>query len=297
MRRLALSLASALSLLSALAHGQLILQPYGKIKDKDLDEPSGLVKSRQYPNVYWTHNDSGDSARIFAIKRNGKNQKSNQAKIADASYEGIPIQNAKNIDWEDIATDNSGNLIVADSGNNDNNRRNLSLYIIPEPNPQTTEIADASRRIDFHYPDQTRFPDPKQKDFDCESIFHANGKIYLVSKNRSTPETKLYRLDQTAPGASQPLSLVGSFPLNGQATAADATPDGTRLAILTYSSVWVFEKTAESDNYFEGNAFFRPLIAKQCEAICWDDEQTLLIANEQSDLYEIKLAEIPPFRP
>lgn len=37
----------------------------------DLQEVSGITQSRRFDNVYWVHNDSGDSARIFAIDGSG----------------------------------------------------------------------------------------------------------------------------------------------------------------------------------------------------------------------------------
>ncbi|MBD5782136.1 hypothetical protein IEN85_21740 [Pelagicoccus sp. NFK12] len=277
-------------------HAQLALQPYAKIEPPAINESSGLVKSRQFENVYWTHNDSGDSARIFAITRDGKPIQTEWAKQNSQPYEGIPIADAVNIDWEDISTDSHGNLIIAACGNNDNGRRDLALYIVPEPDPRTAWKTRTRQRIDFHYPDQKEFPHPDRRDFDCESLFSANGTHYLVSKNRSTPETKLYRLDSRAPFKSNPLTLVSSFNLRGQATAADASPDGTKLAVLTYTSLWVFEKPTESDDYFSGKASYKTFFAKQCEAVCWDDAETLIITNEQRDLFEVKLSELVPDR-
>ena len=34
-----------------------------------IDESSGIIRGHRYPDksVFWTHNDSGDSARIFAV--------------------------------------------------------------------------------------------------------------------------------------------------------------------------------------------------------------------------------------
>jgi len=29
------------------------------------------------------------------------------------------------------------------------------------------------------------------------------------------------------------------------------------------------------------------------EAVCWDDDETILVSNEQREIYEIKLADIP----
>ncbi|MDQ8183215.1 hypothetical protein [Pelagicoccus sp. SDUM812005] len=286
--------AASFILFAASAQAQLALRPYAQIEPKAIDEPSGLVKSRQFANVYWTHNDSVDSARIFAITRDGAAVQTAQANPNAPSYPGIPIAAAVNIDWEDISTDDQGNLIIAACGNNDNNRRDLSLYIVPEPDPTQTEKARASRRIAFHYPDQKKFPSKGLKDFDCEALFFANEKHYLVSKNRSSPETKLYRLDSQSTAQSNPLTLLSTFNLRGQATAADASPDGQKLAVLTYSGCWVFEKPSDSDNYFAGQAFYKTFYAKQCESICWDDEETLIISNEQKDLYQVTLSELVP---
>lgn len=280
--------------IAATVSAQIKLTPYAEIKDKDIDESSGIVKSRQFENVYWTHNDSGDEARIFAITRDGKSIQTAWAKENDQPYEGIPIADAVNIDWEDIATDDMGNLIIAACGNNDNARRDLALYIIPEPDPTQIWKTRSRQRIDFHYPDQKAFPNPEQKDFDCEAIFHANGKVYLVSKNRSSPETKLYRLDAKKAFASNPLTLVSKYNLRGQATGADASPDGKKLAVLTYTGCWVFEVPEGSDDYFAGKASFRAFYAKQCEAICWNDDETLIITNEQKDMFEVKLSELTP---
>ncbi len=286
-------LLSALFILP-LASAQIALVPYSQIKDKDIDESSGIVKSRQFENVYWTHNDSGDDARIFAITRKGKSIQTTWAKQNDQPYEGIPIPDAVNIDWEDIATDDQGNLIIGAFGNNDNARRDLALYIVPEPDPTQIWKTRVRQRIDFHYPDQKEFPNPDLKDFDCEALFFANGKPYLVSKNRSSAETKLYRLDSNDAFTSNPLTLLSKYDLLGQATGADVSPDGKKLAILTYTSCWVFEAPENSDNYFAGKATYKTFYAKQCEAICWDDADTLIITNEQQDMFEVKTSELVP---
>lgn len=294
MNLLKLAPTGLLAILTSSACAQLALTPYAQIKAKAIDESSGIVKSRQFENVYWTHNDSGDSARIFAITRNGESIRNGWAKQNDEPYEGIPIGDALNIDWEDISTDDQGNLIIAACGNNDNARRDLALYVVPEPDPTKIWKIRARQRINFHYPDQKEFPHPDKMDFDCEALFYASGKHYLVSKNRSSPETKLYRLDAHEPYISSPLTLISAFNLRGQATAADASPDGKMLAVLTYTSCWIFVKPVGSDNYFAGKAYYKTFYAKQCEAICWDDEQTLIISNEQKNLFEVKLSELVP---
>jgi hypothetical protein len=44
------------------------------------------------------------------------------------------LQNVLNIDIEDVAQDEHQNFYLADIGNNSNNRRNLRIYKISNPN-------------------------------------------------------------------------------------------------------------------------------------------------------------------
>ncbi|MBC2604508.1 hypothetical protein [Pelagicoccus albus] len=289
---LLLSLAAA-----SLAAVNFALVPIAEIKPKSISESSGIAKSRQFENVYWTHNDSGDSNRIFAITLDGDPIQTEWAEEKGIKYEGIEVGEATNIDWEDISTDDQGNLLIAACGNNDNARRDLAIYILPEPDPRYAFKARASKRVDFHFPDQKKFPDPDNKNFDCESLFFAHGKPYFVSKNRSEAPAKLYRLDQMDTSKSNPATLISDFPLGGQATGADATPDGKKLAIITYTGLWVFIAPEGSDDYFAGESHYRPFFAKQCEAVCWKDDETLIVTNEQRDIFELSLSDIPAFTP
>ena len=43
----------------------------GFVSNLSIREASGVAASRRYGNVLWTHNDYGDSNRIFAIATNG----------------------------------------------------------------------------------------------------------------------------------------------------------------------------------------------------------------------------------
>lgn len=259
------------------------LDPYAKLSFYSIKESSGLAKSRLYKDVYWTHNDSGDSARIFAVTRKGNIIKPDRV----SEYNGITVQNAINIDWEDIAADSNGNLIVGDFGNNLNTRRDLSIYIIKEPDPSQDLFTKVSLKVSFYYPDQKIFP-PKKMNYDAEALFWAKDKIYLLTKHRSNPYTKLYRFDSMDPLKQNPLTYIGSFDSDGQVTGAVASKDGNRLAVLTYRAVWLFEIDNSTDNYFHGKIFWLPIIAGQCEGIAIDGNK-LLISNEQRALFEVPI--------
>ena len=77
------------------------LQPYTTIDHPQIYEASGLVKSRMWPNIIWTHNNSGDEPRIFPIRKDGSIIKPTWME----DYIGIQIPDAVNVDWESITTD------------------------------------------------------------------------------------------------------------------------------------------------------------------------------------------------
>ncbi|MBN1968568.1 MAG: hypothetical protein JXR48_06065 [Candidatus Delongbacteria bacterium] len=261
------------------------LEAYSKISDKKIDESSGLAKSRQFDNVYWTLNDSGDKARIFAIDINGKLI----APQWDDDYKGLMISDAVNIDWEDITADNNGFLYIAACGNNGNARKDLSIYMLKEPNPLGVNATRYFKKIDFFYPEQDGFP-PVKRNFDCEAIFHNGKNLYLLTKHRSDFNTVLYRFDSMESNGQTPVTKISEFPIGGNVTAADCSIDGKRLAVLTYQNVWVFE--SEDGNYFNGKKYFLPISADQCEAITFENNNELIITNEQTEMFKIKISEM-----
>ncbi len=75
-------------------------------------ENSGIVRSRQFPDLYWLHNDSGDEPRVYPIHGDGTDYQS--ARSSDRM--GVLLGAAINVDWEDITVNESGQLIVCDLG-------------------------------------------------------------------------------------------------------------------------------------------------------------------------------------
>jgi len=255
-------------------------------------EVSGIVASRQWPGVFWVHNDSGDEPRIYPVDRQGRMRKS--ARAADAP--GVLIGSVINSDWEDIAVDASGHVIVADVGNNSNGRRDLALHYIFEPEP-TAGFTAMLMSFFVRYPEQKTWPAPKSDfNYDCEGIFTKGDTVYFVTKRSSDTLTRLYRLDQPRTGAVNVLTPVSDFDVRGRATGADATPDGRRLAILTYDAVWLFEAaTPGSDDWFSGPVWWLPFTGvKGAEGIGFDGPDTLLIAAEEGagKLYEVPVAKL-----
>ena len=221
-------------LLSCRPGDSIIWAACARITAPEIDECSGLERSRRYPGVFWVHNDSGDEARIFAID-------SHANFICEVQVEG-----ARNVDWEDIASDESGQLYIGDCGNNRNRRQDLLVYVIDEPDPATAVKGrlrvPVKRRLPFRYADQRQFPDSTQLNFDCEAIYWRDGGVYLLTKHRSDLRTALYRLDPNDT-RQQVLARLGDAEVQSPVTAADLSADGSLLAVLSYQYILLFDRT------------------------------------------------------
>ena len=114
-----------------------------------------------------------------------------------------------------------------------------------------------------------------------------------MSKNRSDTLGKLYRLDSENPYETNTFTYLDAFDFGRKTIAADATIDGRRLAVTTYDALWVFEVDGTTDIYFRGKIFSRPFEAPQVEAVCFEDEDILLLADEQlAEIYRIELSDM-----
>ena len=229
--------------------------------------------------------------RIFPVHRDGRIYPAERYGAAH----GVHIPDAVNVDWEDITTDDEGHLIIGDFGNSDkNDRRDLCLYYIFEPHPSVGQTS-VVRKVFFAYPDQTEWPSPV-RNFDAEALFFAHGHVYILTKHRSDTGTTLYRLDSTEPHRINRLTKLASFDTRGQVTGADASPDGRRLAVLTYTGVWVFD-AKEKEQWFDGTVRWLPTEDDEAEGIALDGDTLIISADEgDGDLYELPIARLAVVR-
>lgn len=65
------ALAGCFAIATWTARGQAVDFESRRLQSDAISESSGLVASRTHDGVFWTHNDSGDAPRIFAIDRSG----------------------------------------------------------------------------------------------------------------------------------------------------------------------------------------------------------------------------------
>lgn len=241
-----------------------------------IDECSGIVRSRQHPGILWVHNDSGDEPRFFAVDLQGR------------LLREVQVQGARNVDWEDIAVDDAGQIYLGDFGNNRNQRRDLVVYVVDEPDPAAGAPGEplripVKRRLPFRFPEQVAFPDPSRMNFDCEAMYWKSGALHLLTKHRSDIRTVLYRLDPQAEG-EQAAQKLGEFEIGSPVTAADLSPDGRLLAVLSYQYIHLFECTPERADDLAGVAHPVVIEGRQCEAVCFDGRR-ILFTNEQREIH------------
>ena len=264
--------------------------PTGVAVDRSIREPSGLTASPHHPGVFWIHGDSGTGNWLFAIDRNG-------SKLAR-----LRVKGAENVDWEDITHDDRGNLWIGDIGNNESDRRDLVVHRVPEPDPHADiDEVRVDLSVPFSYPEQTEFGE-KHGNFDSESLLWWDGQLWLLTKHRGDDLTHLYRFP-SLDGEPVELERTATFDLgpsldasqtkkwSGQATGAEAAPDGKHWALLSYDGAFVFELPPSG----AGAQMFAKQVTRinfdqeqtaQVEAIGWDGAE-LLIINEERHVFRL----------
>lgn len=219
------------------------VQRTGTVESQTLDEISGLAISRKQPGVLFALNDSGKPAQLYALSETGANL-------------GHWTVNALNRDWEDMASLRMGGkdyLVIGDTGDNQREHEESSLYLVEEPSLDTpaTTILNPTATLRFRYEDGPR---------NVEAFAINGNTLYLISKEPIGPDgprsSRLYELqipehiDATVLTARH----IGNLPLGqtsiesrlaaaiagvdlNHATALDFDSAGNTAYVLTYRHV------------------------------------------------------------
>jgi hypothetical protein len=186
---------------------------------KEIPEASGVATSHRNSGIVWALNDSGDPV-INAIDANGK--VTGRVRITGATLE----------DWEAIAVGAcpGGTCVyVGDIGDNDRNRKQITIYRLPEPEAAGESSAPADV-LHATYPDGPH---------DAESLFIADGALHIVTKGVNEG-VALYRFPrELRAGATVQLQRVakprdaGKSPNSDRVTDATASPKGEWIVLRT----------------------------------------------------------------
>jgi hypothetical protein len=197
----------------------------GQIRADEATELSGLVLSRSQDQVLWTHNDSGDSARVFAVAPDGR-------LLAD-----VAVTAAENVDWEDIAIGPGDALYVADIGDNKSQRPDIVVYRMPEPNvtgaaPRPTAPA---QRMTLRYPDGAH-------DAEALVVDPSSGALVIVTKTYGGT-AGVYVADHPSTDATTTLRRAGSVSIGiGNAVTAGVSANGRTIVLRTLDRAFVWSR-------------------------------------------------------
>ncbi|MDX2089181.1 MAG: hypothetical protein SFX73_15095 [Kofleriaceae bacterium] len=202
-----------------------------------LVEVSGLASSRRNPGVLWAHNDSGDAARVFALGEDG-------ATLGELALP-VPLVDAEDLAIAPCLTADSGPCLwIADVGNNDRDRTDLGLVMVPEPvvgpdAPLGQATAPAARRIPVRYPSGVVI--------DSEALVIADGVAYVFEKVDG-PIARIFGGPLPADADGEivmaeiaRLSSPGIAIARGRMiTGAALHPLGTRVALRVYTGIYEY---------------------------------------------------------
>lgn len=198
-----------------------------ELKNKKLEEVSGLAASAANPGLLWVHNDSGNPAVVYLVDENLDIRMSCRLK-------GI-----KNRDWEDIAVGPGPDgkkryVYVADIGDNNGRHDVKYIYRFEEPKAErenqeiTITVFDT---IAFRLPDE-------KKDTEAIMVHPETRNIYVVSK-REKP-VHVYELQYPFGDKVLTADNIASLPLT-QIVGADISYDGEEIIMKDYDNVYYWQ--------------------------------------------------------
>jgi len=285
-------------------------QPILRVDHRAVTEQSAIIKSSSYEDLFWVCSDSDGEAYLFPLTATGQMivpdwQRKRYAGEKIHDYPGVRITTAHLNDWEAL-TVLRDTLVIADVGNNGNARRDLGIYLVPEPNPRAVYETRPLAWYPVRYEDQKNYP-AEEWEFDCEAIFAYKGKLYFLTKHRSdrhiirpAPSTKLYRMDTRHTNRSNILKFISrKDDLGGWVTDASMAQDGSAMVLLAQNPlatmIWYFPSPKRGDDFLaQPPRTYTLAKAGQAEGVCFKDSKTLIVTNEQGDWFEIPLSAFKP---
>lgn len=245
-------------------------RPFATLNTKEIPESSGLAASWVTPGDYFTHNDSGDSARFFKFDAQGKI-------VATFSLVGVEAR-----DWEDIASakiNGQPYLFLGDIGDNQSRWPSIKVYRLKEPTGGSQAIKEFET-LELTYPDGPH-------NAEALMVRPQTGDIYIVTKT-DKGSSQVFKLDRPARSGKYVLKQIGSIsfgsaiPGSKLITAGDISPDGKHVALRTYWSGYEFEASKDFDAWVKQKPLpFSTPAEMQGEALCYSiDGKALLTSSE-----------------
>ena len=229
----------------------------------EIKETSGLSRSTYKRKVLFLHNDSGDSARFFAVGRKCKTKAV------------ITVRGVQPKDWEDMASGPDHTLWFGDIGDNGESRTSISVTRVKEPK-KIRNRSIKSTTYTLAYPDGAH-------NAEAMMVRPRSGRLYVITKNRVAGA--IYRaprvLDRSGVNV---MTKIADAP-NGL-SGADFARRGERFVLRGYKSVFIYTKMGA-----EPTRVPVPVGHTFGEAVTWARNSTTLILGGEgvgTSLWKLK---------
>lgn len=222
-----------------------------------LTEISGVTKTPKN-NLLWVIEDSGNKSEVYGIDLKGNIQ------------QVIKLKNTKNIDFEAITSDADGNLYVGDFGDNDEKRKQYSLYKVNRNELNKKEVM----------PKIINFTLPNKASANMEAFVLNNNYFYIFTKTYKS--ASIFRVPNAE--GTHLATLVGTLDLkskDNRITDAAISPDAKTIVLLNPKNLWELTNfNADDFNNFsiKKHPFYHN---SQKEGLCFKDSNAVYVADEQ----------------
>lgn len=191
------------------------------INDARLDEISGMSRSTYPRKLRWVHNDSGDSARFFAVSKTCRVRAEFQVGVPEA------------VDWEDMAAGPNHTLWFGDIGDNGADRQTISVVRVKEPRVISSRRVKATV-FRLAYPNGPR---------NAEGLMvqPRSGRVFVVTKSKVDKGAAIYRAPKVLSATRvNVMNKVMSGAPRGL-SSADWRPGGKGFFLGGYNGIWVYD--------------------------------------------------------
>jgi hypothetical protein len=209
------------------------------LQDETIAESSGVASYSKSSSVLFTHNDSGDGPRFFAIGPKGE------------TLATFAVLGAVSVDWEDMArgpgSDGKPALYFGDIGDNGRSRPFISVYEVAEPKigetaqsmpiPVMTTVVRRMQYEDGPRDAETLFVHPRSRELGIVSKeLNGDSGVYIAGPPDGTGLSTLERVATISFRRIARPYRRGDFDRASrlQTTGGDISADGRRLVVRTY---------------------------------------------------------------
>jgi len=211
----------------------------GQLQDRAMSETSGMAASGINNQLFYVHNDSGDSSRFFVIDAEGK--------LFNTVYYNANNTLRRSVyDCEDIAVGpgpktGKSYIYIGDIGDNNFNRPAIVIYRIEEKESllNGTKTRAKATPIYLRYPDEP-------KDAETLMIDPLEKLLYVVTKRGDavgvyTAALNSKQGDTVTLTKRSTLTFSGIKPLKW-ITAGDISKDGKHILLKSYQEIYYWKR-------------------------------------------------------